>query len=134
MLPEGVESAFPGEHSEHGIFVIDVLFWTDACYIAYHYNKILESFREAMYEVSNKHTKCKKSGYLPKQGCFYIHLHNKSLASGISFCKNPPINNMFNVNELNALITDTDWLWIKNNNLQNIDYMRLTLGQRYTKT
>ena len=26
---------------------------------------------------------------------FNVHLHNKQLATGISFCKNPPINNVF---------------------------------------
>ena len=28
------------------------------------------------------------------QRLFNIHLHNKSLAIGVNFCKNPPVNNM----------------------------------------
>ena len=26
--------------------------------------------------------------------CFNIHLYNKSTVTGITFCKNPPVNNM----------------------------------------
>ena len=31
------------------------------------------------------------------QRCFNIHLHNKSLATGISFCKNLQVNNVLRI-------------------------------------
>lgn len=67
--------------------------------------------------------------YPNKGASIFIYVINH-WPQALVFAKNPPINNVSTVNELNALITDTDWLWIKSNNLQYIDYMRLTSGQR----
>ena len=32
------------------------------------------------------------------QRCFNIHLRNKLLTTGVSFCKNPPSNNVLSIN------------------------------------
>ena len=47
-----------------------------------------------MYKVSNRYIKCKRSWYLFKCGCFSIHLRNKLPSTGLSFCKNFPVNNV----------------------------------------
>ena len=58
-----------------------------------------------MYKVSNKYIKCKKNcWYLLKCRCFDIHLHNKLLATGISFCKNTPVNKCVNIQKPVALL------------------------------